>query len=58
MNFITWMLKTRRMDFTADERVVPPVTTKQTTAQFTAGMNLIETHFWGKGQHVPEKVQL
>lgn len=24
MNFITWMLKMGRMDFTADERVVPP----------------------------------
>lgn len=36
----------------------PPVTSKQTTAQCIAGMGLREAHFWGEGQHVPEKVQL
>lgn len=47
----------RRMDFTADERVVPPQLLPS-TAQCTAEMGLTETHFWGKGQRVPEKVQL
>lgn len=46
-----------RMDFIADERVVPPVTTKQPMAQYAAGMGLTAMLFWGKNQHVPEKVR-
>lgn len=45
------------MDFIADERVVPPVATRQPVAQCTAGMGLTATLFWGENQHVPDKVQ-
>lgn len=37
-----------RMEFIADERVVPPVTTRQSGAQRAAGTGLTATLFWVK----------
>lgn len=45
------------MDFIADERVVPSVTTTQPMAQRAVGMRSTAPPFWGENQPVTEKVQ-